>query len=202
MSVTFTAAHVPPVGHVVTCGCTQATLLAPRFGDYNDAADAATKANSRPGVGRPLPGCNDPEWCAQRPLYADEVDPDGDVPWVDLSNVNAVTVLEALGFTLGLDSDDVACDLLEPGLPVDVPDDAVVIPVAVVDAWGQLPVEDFRARVLTALGVAPEDPGVPDLQIGRTFIGGRPPGYLQRRLRDLHALADWCAVHGRDVAWH
>ncbi|GAA1111454.1 hypothetical protein [Streptomyces javensis] len=202
MSVTFTAAHVPPVGHAVSCGCPQATLLAPRFGDYRDAQAAADKANARPGARRPLPGCDHPDACADYPLVADEVDPDGVVPWVDFSSVNAVVVLEALGFQLAPDTDDVASDLLEPGLPVEVPDDALVIPVAVVDAWGQVSAEDFRARVVTALGLAPEDPGVPNIQLGRTFVGGRPPGYLQRRLRDLYELADWCAVHGRDVAWH
>ncbi|QKV98275.1 hypothetical protein HUT19_41905 (plasmid) [Streptomyces sp. NA02950] len=201
MTVTFTAAHRPPVGYAVSCCCPQATVLAPRFGSYPDAQDAADRANAAPGPRDPLPGCDLPEICPEYPLYAEEVDPDGEVPFVEFSNTNVVGVLEALGFPLAADA-GTACDALEAGLPLEVPDDAVVIPVAVVDAHGQLGAGDFRARVLTALGLAPEDPGVPDLRLGRTVVCGRAPGYLQRRLRELYELADWCAAHGREVAWH
>ncbi|MEJ8654774.1 hypothetical protein WKI65_43750 [Streptomyces sp. MS1.AVA.3] len=202
MSVTFTADQQPAVGSAVTCGCPRATLLAPRFGAYLDADDAAARANAAPGVRRPLPGCELPDVCPEYPLYAEEVDPDGEVPFVNISSINAIGVLEALGFPLAPDAEDAGCDALERGLPLEVPKNAVVIPVAMVDAYGQLPAEDFRARVLTALGLAPQDPGLPDFELGRTLIGGRLAGYLQRRLRDLYVLADWCAAHGRDVAWH
>ncbi|MFF9492729.1 hypothetical protein [Streptomyces flaveolus] len=56
--------------------------------------------------------------------------------------------------------------------------------------------------MLTALGLAPEDAGVSGIQLGRTYVGGRPAGHLKRRLQDLYALSDWCVAHGRDVAWH
>ncbi|TQE33046.1 hypothetical protein [Streptomyces ipomoeae] len=202
MGITFTAEHRPPVGHVVSCGCPDAILRAPRFGAWHDALAAADRANAAPEARLPLPGCEMPDICVGYPLDAYGVDPDGTVPWVDLSSANAPLVLDALGFPLEAD-DDAVSDALEDGVPLDGADlPGVVIPIAVVDAHGQLPAADFRARVLTALGLAPEDAGRPDIQLGRTFVGGRPAGYLQRRLGDLYELADWCAAHGRDVAWH
>ncbi|MFC8570668.1 hypothetical protein ACFUIW_33425 [Streptomyces sp. NPDC057245] len=202
MTVTFTAAHRPPVGYAVSCGCDEATARAPRYGAWRDAQDAADRANTAADARRPLPGCATPETCPEYPLYAEEVDPDGRVPDVTVSSINAVGVLEALGVSLAAEPDAVESEALEGGMPLEAPEDGVVVPIAVVDACGELPVEDFRARVLTALGLAPEDPGVPGIQLGRTYVGGRPAGYLQRRLQDLYALADWCAAHGRDVAWY
>ncbi|MEV1042324.1 hypothetical protein AB0J01_37780 [Streptomyces sp. NPDC050204] len=200
MSVTFTAALRPPVGYVVGCGCAEAVARAPRYGTYADAREAADRANAAPGTRRALPGCALPAVCPDYPLFADEVDPDGEVPCVNLSNANALGVLEALGLPVGGGGAD--ADALEPGLPADVPDGTTVIPIVVVDAYGELPAPDFLARAVTALGLAPEDPGVPDLQVGCTLVGGRAPGYLQRRLLDLYGLAAWCAAHGRDVAWY
>ncbi|MEU3704718.1 hypothetical protein AB0E82_20815 [Streptomyces anulatus] len=201
MTVTFTAAHRPAVGYAVSCGCPEATERAPRYGDYRDALDAAVRATAAP-TRAPLPGCDLPEVCPEYPLHAEEVDPDGAVPWVEFSNVNAVGVLEALGFSLQPDPDGAACDALEDGLPLDTDGAGTVIPIAVVNACGELAAYDFRGRVLTALGLAPDDPGTPDLRLGRTLLLGRPAGYLQRRLHELHALADWCAARGRDVAWY
>ncbi|MFF2571055.1 hypothetical protein [Streptomyces sp. NPDC058084] len=200
MSVTFTAGLRPPAGFAVGCGCPEATLRALRFGDYRDAQDAAARANAAPGTRGPLPGCAMPAVCPEYPLHAEEVDPDGIVPYVNVSSVNAVGILEALG--LAPASEAAGYEALEPDLPAQVPADAVVIPIASADAYGQLPTADFHARVVTALGLAPEDPGVPAYRLGRTLVGGRAAGYLQQRLRDLHELSAWCATRGRDVAWH
>ncbi|MFH8294985.1 hypothetical protein [Streptomyces sp. NPDC018059] len=201
MTITFTAAHRPPVGHAVSCGCPGATVRAPRYGDYQDALAAAALA-SAVSTRAPLPGCELPEVCPEYPLHAEEVDPDGVVPWVEFSNDNAVGVLEALALPFRTGSEDGACDALEDGLPLEAVGAGAVIPIAVVDTQGELAADDFRGRVLTALGLAPGDPGRPDVQLGRTMLFGRSAGYLQRRLRELYVLADWCAAHGRDVAWH
>jgi hypothetical protein len=69
------------------------------------------------------------------------------------------------------------------------------------EAWGQLPADHFLGRVLVALAVAPQDPGVPWTHSGRHHGGGRAAGHLQRRLLELHDLAQWCARNGRAVAW-
>lgn len=199
MSVTFTAALRPPMGYVVGCGCAGVTARAPRYGTYADAQQAADQATAAAGTRLALPGCTLPAVCPDYPLYAVEVDPDGEVPFVNLSNANAIGVLEALGLSFGGGED---ADALEPGLPADAAEDATVIPIVVVDAAGELSAPDLLARVVTALGLAPEDPGVPDRRAGSTLIGGRPAGYLQRRLLDLYDLAAWCAAHGRDVTWH
>ncbi|MEU5900416.1 hypothetical protein [Streptomyces venezuelae] len=201
MSVTFTAAHRPPIGYAVSCGCPKATSRAPRFGDHQDAQAAADRASTA-RTRTPLPGCDLPQICPDYPLHAEEVDPDGPAPWVEFSNINAVGVLEALALPFRTGSQERACDALDGGLPLGTGGPGTVIPIAMVEAYGQLAADDFRGRVLTALGLAPDDPGTPDLRLGRTQLLGRPGGYLQRRLRELHTLADWCTTHNRNVTWH
>ncbi|MEU6647697.1 hypothetical protein [Saccharomonospora sp. NPDC046836] len=199
MTVTFTAATAPAVGFVVTCGCDEATTRAQRFDDYRAAQAAADQTNAAPDQRGPLPGCSMPTVCPEYPLRAEPIDPDGTAPLINISNANAVVVLEALGSpsqpTAPGHQD------LEP-FPDEVPGNGVIIPVTVVDAYGELAAEEFLGRVLTALALAPEDAGVPDIQFGRTHLGGRPAGYLQQVLRNLHDLAAWCATHERRVVWH
>jgi hypothetical protein len=73
------------------------------------------------------------------------------------------------------------------------------------DPDGEVPAQDLLGRVLlaqTLLDVATDDEhGLPDVQDGRWFEGGRQPGYLAGRLAELHQLATWAAQHGADVWW-
>nr|WP_024126166.1 hypothetical protein [Streptomyces sp. FR1]AHE38784.1 Hypothetical protein pFRL3_7c [Streptomyces sp. FR1] len=100
------------------------------------------------------------------------LDPAGDVPKVNLANANACRVLGVLGL-----ADELG------------------------DLTGRVAAEDFRDRCLIALALEPADAGVPAVQDGRIIDCGRPAGYLQDRLAELHDLAVWCAAQGRAVSW-
>ncbi len=69
------------------------------------------------------------------------------------------------------------------------------------DLSGSGTAEDFLGRCLIALALEPADAGVPPVQDGNVIDCGRPAGYLQTRLTELHALAVWCAGQGRAVSW-
>uniref|UniRef100_UPI003F491EF9 hypothetical protein n=1 Tax=Pseudonocardia sp. CA-138482 TaxID=3240023 RepID=UPI003F491EF9 len=71
------------------------------------------------------------------------------------------------------------------------------------DMSGQLPADDMSGRVLVALGVAPEDEGVPAHALTpRVWDFGRRPGYLQDHLAQLAELARAARAHGYHVAWY
>jgi hypothetical protein len=171
MSVQFTAEHRQAVGFAVTCGCAPATEQAALLGSYDEAARAASDADLA-DVRSPLPGCVLPDICPHSPLLVEPFDPDGPVPDVDVNEANARRLLTVLG----LHSTEE-------------------------EAWGQLPADLFLGRVLVALAVAPQDPGAPWTHSGRHHGGGRAARHLQRRLLELHDLAQWCARNGRAIAW-
>jgi hypothetical protein len=202
VSVTFTADWRPASRFAASCGCEQATELAARHGSYEDALAEVLTAGSARG---PLPGCEMPDICPDYPLRVHGVDPDGDTPEVNVSEHNAVRLADLLGFPATEPSNTDPAPTLcaaareADGLPGTVPDPAV-LPCAAGDA-GQIPAEDFLGRVLVALALTPEDAGVDGYWSGRTHMGGRRAGYLQRRLVELHDLARWCADRGRDVVW-
>ncbi|WP_331752765.1 hypothetical protein OG440_38400 (plasmid) [Streptomyces sp. NBC_00637] len=203
MSVTFHAALAVPVGYVVTCGCTEATALAAPYDTYEAACGAVQQLNALPERA-PLPGCAMPETCPDYRLNVYELDPDGEPPVVNVSNINATRLLPLLG--LSHQADDTVGELTASGVleapgEQDGESQGTVIPICVVDASGQLPAEQFLGRVLLALALTPDDTGTDGYEQGRTYYGGRPAGYLQRRLLELHDLALWCAAHGRDVVW-
>lgn len=110
----------------------------------------------------------------------------------NFSNVNAVRIAESLGFRLDPDHDG--------------------------DLFGEMDAAKFLGHVLVALAIAPADEGMPAFELspgdsagifgvvqegGPRFIqGARRPGYLQDRLRELHALAEWAVANNQPVQWH
>ncbi|MFE6274111.1 hypothetical protein ACFVQ9_35580 [Streptomyces goshikiensis] len=66
---------------------------------------------------------------------------------------------------------------------------------------GSVTAEDFLGRCLIALALEPADAGIPPVQDGNAIDCGRPAGYLQTRLTELHTLASWCVAQGRAVSW-
>lgn len=107
---------------------------------------------------------------------------------VNLANGNAVLVAAALGLQLDADY---------PG-----------------DLSGAIDAQDFLGRVLVALAISPADEGMPAHELlpgdaGRlawfgdaTVIqGARHPGYLQERLEQLRALAEYAVARNVQVWW-
>ena len=100
---------------------------------------------------------------------------------INMSNANAAVVCGALGIDLAA------------------------------EGWcGSLPAEDFLGRVLVALAIQPADEGIPSHELPREHNGpfpvgprivecGRRPGYIQERLAQLHALAQWAVDHQAEI---
>lgn len=182
MSVTFHPDLAPVIGFAVAC-CQSAADQAPRYGTNDDARAALADAQLREMADQVtertvMPGCDIPDVCVLIeyalnvfPVDADHAAPP---PSLNASNANAAELLSALGV---------------PGEPC-----------------GSLPADDFLGRVLTALAVAPSDPGRPVTVVdtpgtARHYDMGRRPGYLQDKLTDLRAVAEWARDHGREVVW-
>ncbi|MEY9839440.1 hypothetical protein [Streptacidiphilus sp. EB103A] len=182
MSVVFTAEFVPARAFAATCGCPQATALAPDHPTFEAADAAAQAANLLPRTA--LPGCDLADICPDYPLRAEAVDPDA-APVVDVHNRNAERLLELLG----LEGELEAAGARSPAAP------------PAPDRFGEMDAEAFLGRALMALALTPEDAGSEGTWRGRVFTGGRSAGHLQRRLRELHDLAQWCATRGRTVTW-
>jgi|LauGreDrversion2_3_1035106.scaffolds.fasta_scaffold01742_3 hypothetical protein len=107
------------------------------------------------------------------PVY----DTDADLS-VNMSNTNAVRVLELLGF----DSED--------GVPY----------------TGTCSTDDFEGRVTLARALTPSDSGIPVMttvhENGPTVVDfGRRPGYLQDRLNQLSDLAALARTHNSPISW-
>lgn len=197
MSVTFTAELVAPAGYVVAC-CPSAAAQAPRFGTYEDARDALRDRELArlvaDGALPVLPGCELPTICPDyvwnvHAVYADPA------PEVNVGAKHVADVLHALGYLTFSEIPEVRSD---------AECDAA-------GAWTEefAGIEDaatFAGRVLTALALAPADPGRPGYDDSvpggpRWHVMPRRPGYLQEKLRALHELAAWCSTRGRRVQW-
>lgn len=74
-----------------------------------------------------------------------------------------------------------------------------------VESVGRAPAEDFLGRVLTALSlvdVATDDAhGLPTFTEGRWTEGGRAPGHLAMKLRELHEVAERAISLQVPVTW-
>lgn len=77
------------------------------------------------------------------------------------------------------------------------------------EGWvGHAAADDVVGRALVALALSPADEGMPAYQVNpgaegvaKVYEGERPAGDLQRRLREVHDLAVWCAARGFLVVW-
>ena len=101
----------------------------------------------------------------------------GDPPELNVSNGNAALLLESLGIT-GEDR-----------------------------LGGSMPAGEFSGRVLLAQAIAPPDEGMPTHDMpaspgGLTIVyGGRPIGYLHKKLVELQQIAAWATEHETTVSW-
>ena len=164
MSVSFYPALQDSLTQI-SCACgavTAVTLFASRTEAYNAVNVAFTAA---------VPLCGD-ELCAQ--YSASFVDFEA-TPEVNVSNVNAVEVLDVLGIMVGEDFSDRCA--------------------------GSMDAELFLGRVLMASAVQLVDAGVPVTQNGNMIYMGRAEGYLNSRVEELRAVADYSVKHNLEVCW-
>ena len=74
------------------------------------------------------------------------------------------------------------------------------------ELFGSCPAQDFLGRVLVALAIAPQDAGRPTT-VDRSPAGsrivnyGRVPGFLQDKLVELQALAEYAIEKKLQVVW-
>ncbi|MDN5917331.1 MAG: hypothetical protein L0I76_19915 [Pseudonocardia sp.] len=146
--------------------------------------------------------CRD-EFCSPEAVYPVTRRVGDTEPDLDVSSVNAVTLLRALGFLPELGADDIHVRALDQ--------DEEIAPAPPPDCdrgqdmrCGECGAEDMLGRVDLALALAPADPGMPwhGLNAAGTVIDcGRRPGYLQDRLHALREVAVFASERGRDVWW-
>ena len=168
MSVTFAPEFVDSE-HTIRCWCgqSQSTLTFP-------TRQAAYEALTNGAHGLTCPD----EYCAAeyRPGYPTPVN---ETPEVNMSNVNADMLLEALGIGIGEDFSDYCC--------------------------GSMDARDFLGRVLLAQALTPLDAGIPAHALpgtnARVINCGRPAGYTQDRLDALHKIGMYAFQHNLKVVW-
>lgn len=144
-----------------------------QFDDYTQAEQFLLAWRERPREDRANP-CGD-DYC--RDDYAPMIGSrlaGPDSATMNVSSFNARDLMEVLG----------------------LPDD---------DMCGGEDAETFLGRVLMALAVSPESAEhltheVPGEGTPMIF-GGRPAGYIQDRLKELHTIAEFARAHNREVVW-
>lgn len=163
----------------VECGC--GSFRSQVFASRSEAYEAMT-------AGKVASTCADDYCVGMADLFVSD-----DEPEANLSNANAVEMLDYLGIQVGVEFSE--------------------------RCVGSLPAEDFKGRVLMAMALVPADEGVPAHKVGAGsemagFAGemaraghpnvwdcGRPAGYNQAKLGYLLEVAEYALEQGREVVW-
>jgi hypothetical protein len=187
MSVTFHSELGTPTGFRVGCSCED--NRGPVFGTYADAEAFYVRHDLlNTTIAEVLVGCEylgREGFCEEGHCFIKAVyELRG--PEVNVSNGNAIGLLEALGL---------GGDVVETGFGP-----------APEDACGSLDADDFLGRVLAAEILSVGDPGRPEeievIEDGPTIIYcGTSEGYLDGRLAQLREVATFAKAHGRSVVW-
>ena len=168
MSITFAPEMAPIIGYRLT---DHLGGLSGLIADYEAASAALEELNDS---GATLPGCTDTETARAYGATITAVTVDGDdAPGVNMSNANARTLLDLLGFDGEEDCGDCPAD----------------------DFLG-------RVLVAAALSAADEGmPAYEAAGNPRMVECGRRAGYIPAQLDQLREVAEWAAAQGRDVQW-
>lgn len=179
MSVTFSATTGSLKGWDVTCVCGARYL---QEGDTPMSYETASQLVAlKRAQGTGFVDCAD-EDCFTFGLFTSGVYEGEEGPHINMSNINSVAVLEALGIKSAADEFSEVC-------------------------CGALQAEDFKGRVLMALAVAPTSAErlteVRTAESGATMVHcGIEEGYVQHRLEALLEVADFALAQDREVTWN
>jgi len=161
MSVSFSPSVNTHVEFKITClcGAVENSTAMTVFPDYV----SASKVFEQGGY-----VCDDP-YCY---VFVDAFNSE---PEVNLSNGNAVHLLDVLGIQVGEDFSE--------------------------RCVGSMSAQDMLGRVLIALAVSPVSAEVPSYAEGNIIYGGRPEGYMQDKLESIRDVAVFAHANGRKVVW-
>lgn len=159
MSVTFSPTMDSTVPHILTCIC----------GEWSNGVVYPSFEMAYMIAQGMKPECGD-IYCNH--VYVEAADAE---PEVQMSNGNAVTLLDVLGIDMGADFSE-RCS-------------------------GVLSAEDFLGRVLIAQGLNPSDAGSDTIQVDNVVACGRPAGYTDAKLEAMREVAEWAIVNNRQVTW-
>ena len=159
MSVTFSPVMDSTVPHVLVCIC----------GEWSNGVMYPSSEMAHMVAKGMKPECGD--------VYCDYVyvEPAVAEPEVQMSNANAVTLLDVLGVQVGEDFSD-RCS-------------------------GSLSAEDFLGRVLIAQGLNPSDAGSDTITDGNAVYCGRAVGYTDAKLDSMRQVAEWAVANERQIVW-
>lgn len=187
MSVSFFPEPGAPTGFRVGCSCE--TNQGPVFGTYADAEEfyvAHDLLNTT--IPEVLVGCwyaGQEGYCEMGQCFITAVHAE-DAPSLNVSNGNAVALLEVLGL-LGEVGD-------------------VGFGPTPVDACGSLDAEAFLGRVLAAEALSVGDPGTETETLveegcATLVMCGRPEGWVDAKLAVLREVATWAQARNVAVVW-
>lgn len=159
MSVTFSAEFVPNTPHRIVCSCSE--WKGETYPTAYEARQAAPFAWNH---------CTD-ELCLAYPVTIEEVD---ETPESQMSNSNAVVVLDALGIMNDMPFED-RCS-------------------------GTMAASYFLERVLFA-HQSVIDTGRSTEQVGNLITMERPAGYITEKLDELEAVAIYAMERDLKVCW-
>lgn len=161
---------------------------------YTDRVDAVTALVDLRTGANALPGCPDADDSSMMDaVHIEAVYVGGPVPELNVSNCNAMTLLDVLG--------------LRPAT-VDVSAksptsfEELIELAAADDLYGSATAEDMLGRILVAKALVGEDAGVPSHEAtARIFVGGRRAGYINDRLDQLSDLVQFATQRDRLIHW-
>jgi hypothetical protein len=143
----------------LVCSCGM-TTLSRVFDSYQESVTA-----------HPLfPSTCEDEFCRAYPARIEAID--GEDMSLNMSNVNAAHVMDALGI---MEDDTRIC--------------------------GSMEAEVFLGRVLLAEAIAPADAGMLPFTDGSVTYGGREEGYLEEKLTVLRQIGSYALSEGLTVVW-
>lgn len=159
MSVSFSPEFQSNVPHHIVCVC----------GEWSDGVQYDSFEDAHAILPSIKNGCSD-VFCDY--LYAEPIVLPAEV---QMSNGNAVTILDVLGIQVGEDFSDRCC--------------------------GAMSGEDLKGRILVAQALNPVDAGSDTMRIENVTFIGRSAGYTDAKLDALMAVAEEAISKNLKVTW-